>query len=87
MRIIVTGGNGKLGRAVVAHLKEHGHDVFVQSGAGDGSSLTDDDFVRAGGKIVDDAAAAWGDVDIVVKVKEPIESEYGFLREDLTLFT
>ena len=73
--------------AGVRELTYHGHDVFVQAGAGDGSSLTDDDFVRAGAKIVDDAAAAWGDVDIVVKVKEPIEQEYGFLRSDLTLFT
>ena len=73
--------------AGVRELTYHGHDVFVQSGAGVGSSLSDDDFVRAGAKIVDDAAAAWGDVDIVVKVKEPIEQEYGFLRSDLTLFT
>ena len=73
--------------AGVRELTYHGHDVFVQSGAGLGSALSDDDFVRAGAKIVDDAATAWGDVDIVVKVKEPIEQEYGFLREDLTLFT
>ena len=68
-------------------LTYHGHEVFVQSGAGAGSSLTDDDYTRAGAKIVDDASSVWGDVDIVVKVKEPIEQEYGFLREDLTLFT
>jgi alanine dehydrogenase len=73
--------------AGVRELTFHGHDVFVQSGAGDGSALTDDDFVRAGAKIVEGAAAAWGDVDIVLKVKEPIEQEYGFLRSDLTLFT
>ena len=73
--------------AGVRELTYHGHDVFVQSGAGDGSSLTDDDFERAGAKIVPDATAAWGDVDIVVKVKEPIESEYGYLRSGLTLFT
>ncbi len=73
--------------AGVRELTFHNHDVFVQAGAGNGSALTDDDFARAGAKIVDDAAAAWGDVDIVVKVKEPIEQEYGFLRSDLTLFT
>jgi len=73
--------------AGVRELTFHGHEVFIQSGAGDGSSLSDDDFVRAGAKIVDDAAAAWGEVDIVVKVKEPIAQEYDFLRRDLTLFT
>ncbi|HVM19181.1 MAG TPA: alanine dehydrogenase [Egibacteraceae bacterium] len=73
--------------AGVRELTFHGHEVFIQSGAGDGSSLSDDDFVRAGAKIVDDAAAAWGEVDIVVKVKEPIAQEYNFLRRDLTLFT
>ncbi|MPZ72502.1 MAG: alanine dehydrogenase [Nitriliruptorales bacterium] len=73
--------------AGVRELTYHGHEVFVQTGAGTGSALTDDDYTRAGAKIVDDAAAAWGDVDIVVKVKEPIAQEYGFLRPDLTLFT
>ena len=73
--------------AGVRELTFHDHDVFVQSGAGSGSALTDEDFERAGAKIVDGAEAVWGDVDIVVKVKEPIEQEYGFLRSDLTLFT
>jgi alanine dehydrogenase len=73
--------------AGVRELTVHGHDVFVQAGAGLGSSLTDADFERAGAKIGPDAAAVWGGVDIVVKVKEPIASEYGFLRPDLTLFT
>ena len=68
-------------------LEVAGHDVFVQSGAGDGSSLTDADYERAGATIVPDAEAAWGDVDMVLKVKEPIEPEYRFLRSDLTLFT
>ena len=73
--------------AGVRELTVHGHDVFVQSGAGEGSAITDDDFTRAGAKMVDGATAAWGDVDVVVKVKEPIAQEYGFLRSDLTLFT
>ena len=73
--------------AGVRELTYHGHEVFVQSGAGSGSAITDDDFSRAGAKMVDGAQAAWGDVDIVVKVKEPVESEYGFLRSELTLFT
>ena len=73
--------------AGVRELTVRGHDVHVQSGAGLGSAITDDDFVRAGATIVADARAAWGDVDVVVKVKEPISSEYALLRSDLTLFT
>ena len=73
--------------AGVRELTVHGHEVFVQSDAGVGSSITNDDFARAGAKIVPDATTAWGDVDIVVKVKEPVASEYELLRNDLTLFT
>ncbi len=73
--------------AGVRELTFHGHEVLVQAGAGDGSSLSDDDYVRAGAKIVDGAAGVWGDVDTVLKVKEPVASEFGHLRGDLTLFT
>jgi alanine dehydrogenase len=73
--------------AGVRELAVGGHDVFVQAGAGQGSALKDDDYVRAGAKIVPDAAAAWNDVDMVLKVKEPLASEFGFLRDDLVLFT
>ena len=68
-------------------LEVAGHEGFVPSGAGDGSSLSDADYERAGATIVPDAETAWGEVDLVLKVKEPIEPEYGFLRSDLTLFT
>lgn len=64
-----------------------GHDVLLQSGAGLGSSLTDDDYRRAGATIVPDPASAWDDADLVLKVKEPVASEYEFLRADLALFT
>lgn len=64
-----------------------GHDVLVQSGAGDGSSLRDDDYRAAGATIVDDAEAAWGRAELLLKVKEPIAEEYGHLRDDLVLFT
>ncbi len=62
-----------------------GHDVVVQAGAGLGSSFTDEEYADAGATIgtVDDAWAA----EMVLKVKEPIASEYGYLRPDLTLFT
>lgn len=61
--------------------------MLVQSGAGLGSRITDDDYRAAGAEIVATAADAWGEADMVIKVKEPIAQEYGFLRDDLTLFT
>lgn len=61
--------------------------MLVQSGAGLGSRITDDDYRAAGAEIVATAAEAWGEADLVIKVKEPIAQEYGFLRDDLTLFT
>jgi alanine dehydrogenase len=66
-------------------LSRRGHTVTVQSGAGVGIGITDDAYAAAGAKIgtVDDAWAA----GLVLKVKEPVESEYGYLRDDLTLFT
>jgi alanine dehydrogenase len=73
--------------AGVDALVDRGHTVLVQSGAGEGSRILDDAFRAAGATIVDDAAAVWGDADMVVKVKEPIAAEYPYLRADLTLFT
>ena len=63
-----------------------GHEVLVQSGAGAGSRIPDEEYQAAGATIVPGAADAWA-AEMVVKVKEPIASEYGFLRSDLTLFT
>jgi alanine dehydrogenase len=71
----------------VHELVRAGHDVFIQSGAGIGSSLSDDDFAAQGATIVDGADATWATGEIVLKVKEPVSSEYHRLREDLTLFT
>ena len=70
----------------VRELERHGIQVLVESGAGEGASITDDDYVAAGAEIVATAADAWAQ-EMVVKVKEPQPSEYGFLRDDLTLFT
>lgn len=72
--------------AGVRELTHHGHEVHVQRDAGVGSSIPDEDFVRAGATIVPSAEDAWSQ-QMVLKVKEPIAQEYGFLREDLTLFT
>ena len=67
-------------------LIEHGHQVRVQAGAGDGSSFSDGDYQSAGADIVPHAEDAWS-AQMVVKVKEPIEQEYRYLRQDLILFT
>ncbi|HEX3054749.1 MAG TPA: alanine dehydrogenase [Gaiellaceae bacterium] len=63
-----------------------GHEVLVETGAGDGSSFPDRDYERAGAEIVsvDDA---WGRAELLLKVKEPIAAEYPRLREGLVLFT
>jgi alanine dehydrogenase len=73
--------------AGVHDLVAAGHEVFVQAGAGRGSSITDDEYAKAGAKITADAATTWASGDMVLKVKEPIESEYDFLRPGLVLFT
>ncbi len=71
----------------VAELVGHGHQVFVQSGAGLGSSISDAEYVAQGATIVPTAAETWASGEMVLKVKEPIASEFGYLREDLLLFT
>jgi len=70
----------------VRELERAGVEVFVEAGAGDGASIADADYVAAGADIVPTAADAWAQ-EMVVKVKEPKEEEFGFLRADLTLFT
>ncbi|MFB9733135.1 alanine dehydrogenase [Ornithinimicrobium kibberense] len=71
----------------VHELVRRGHEVLVQRGAGEGSSIPDDDYVAQGATLVDGAEDTWAAGEMVLKVKEPVEEEYGFLREDLTLFT
>ncbi|MGO2186544.1 MAG: alanine dehydrogenase, partial [Brevibacterium aurantiacum] len=73
--------------AGVHELVAHGHDVTVQAGAGEGSFITDDEYTEAGATIAPDAKTTWAAGDMVLKVKEPIAEEYGFLRKDLILFT
>jgi alanine dehydrogenase len=71
----------------VHELVSNGHVVLVQAGAGEGSSIPDGDYVAAGATITPDAASTWGQADLLLKVKEPIPSEYGYFRNDLVLFT
>jgi alanine dehydrogenase len=71
----------------VHELVEHGHQVFVEQEAGVGSQITDDEYAAAGATLLADADDVWGEVDMVLKVKEPVAEEYHRLREGLTLFT
>ncbi|MDO4908503.1 MAG: alanine dehydrogenase [Corynebacterium sp.] len=68
----------------VAAVVAAGHEVIIEAGAGVGSGFTDADY-QAAGATLGSQAEAWAQ-ELVVKVKEPIAAEYGFLREDLTLF-
>jgi alanine dehydrogenase len=70
----------------VREFERLGINVYVETGAGEGASIADADYVAAGADIVPTAADAWAQ-QMVVKVKEPKPDEFGFLRPDLTLFT
>jgi alanine dehydrogenase len=70
--------------AGVQSLVAKGHEVLIETNAGLGSGFTDADYEKQGAKIVATAAEAWA-AELVVKVKEPLAAEYGFLREDLLL--
>jgi alanine dehydrogenase len=71
----------------VHELVRHGHQVLVEVAAGVGSSIPDTDFVRAGARMMGSADEVWGESDLILKVKEPVEEEYPRLRKDLILFT
>jgi alanine dehydrogenase len=71
----------------VIALREAGHEVLVETNAGEGSAITDHEYMQAGAGIALKAAEVWRKADLIVKVKEPQPSEYAFLRPDLILFT
>lgn len=73
--------------AGVHTLTDHGHQVTVQAGAGIGSSITDAEYKDAGAILVKDAKKVWDDAEMILKVKEPIPSEYGLMHEGQVLFT
>jgi alanine dehydrogenase len=73
--------------AGVHELVRNGHEVLVQQDAGVGSSITDDEYVAAGASILPTADDVWATGDLILKVKEPIASEYDRMREGQTLFT
>lgn len=71
----------------VHDLVRSGHDVAVQRGAGAGSSMTDAEYEAAGATLLDDPDDVWAHAELLLKVKEPIASEYAYFRDDLVLFT
>lgn len=72
---------------LVHELVRRGHEVVIESGAGLGSGIADADYASTGAGILAEAADVWEQAELVVKVKEPIPEEYGYLRDDLVLFT
>ncbi|ORX15831.1 alanine dehydrogenase [Mycobacterium szulgai] len=73
--------------AGVAALTHRGHEVLIQSGAGEGSAITDSDFKAAGAQLITTAEQVWAEADLLLKVKEPMPVEYDRLRRGQTLFT
>ncbi len=73
--------------AGVDALISHGHQVIVQSGAGLGAHIPDSVYRAAGAVVAGSSDEVWARADIITKVKEPLPSEYGYLREDQILFT
>ncbi|GMX65148.1 alanine dehydrogenase [Paenibacillus elgii] len=70
-----------------AVLREAGHSVIVEAGAGAGSGFSDDEYAKEGAELLPTAAEVWGRAEMIMKVKEPLPAEFGYFREGLTLFT
>ena len=73
--------------AGVVSLLNAGHTVLVEKDAGIGSGFTNDDYAKAGAEIIDSAEQVWTKADMIMKVKEPLASEYKYFRQGLILFT
>jgi alanine dehydrogenase len=73
--------------SAASQLTRRGHSVVVQKNAGIGSGYPDDDYVKAGAEIVEQAKEVFARADMVVKVKEPLEAEFPLLRKGQILFT
>src|SRR5438045_3022419 len=71
----------------VMAFRAQDHEVLVESGAGAGSGIPDEAYLRAGATLVAAASEVWSRAELVLKVKEPVPVEYGYLRNDLVLFT
>jgi alanine dehydrogenase len=73
--------------AGVREFVEHGHEVVIQQGAGEGSVIPDEEYVAQGARVVPDADAVFEEAELILKVKEPMPVEVARLRPDHTLFT
>lgn len=73
--------------AGVTELRKHGHTVYVQAEAGKSSGFTDDQYTQAGARILPTIEEVYGIAEMIIKVKEPIESEYPLIKENQLLFT
>lgn len=73
--------------AGVIHLVNAGHKVLIEANAGIGSGFTDEEYKQAGAEILERASEVWEKAEMILKVKEPLPSEYGYFRKGLILFT
>ncbi|TAD98140.1 MAG: alanine dehydrogenase, partial [Bacteroidetes bacterium] len=73
--------------AGVTDLVDRGHQVYVQTTAGEGSGFTDSEYLAAGAQILTSIKAVYDIADMIVKVKEPIEPEYSLVKPNQLLFT
>ncbi|WP_028392499.1 alanine dehydrogenase [Bacillus cihuensis] len=73
--------------AGVVSFVNAGHKVLVEKNAGMGSGFTNEDYLNYGAEIIENVADVWAQSDMIMKVKEPLPSEYGYFREGLILFT
>lgn len=73
--------------AGVQQLVRRGHTVLVQSSAGEGSGIRDEAYAQAGAKLLSSPAEVWGGADMVVKVKEPLPTEFEYFRKGLVVYT
>ncbi|MEW5815687.1 MAG: alanine dehydrogenase [Spirochaetota bacterium] len=77
---------GLIPSAVAAYIRA-GHTVYLQQGAGTGSAITDEEYRQAGAEILTDARAVWEKAEMIVKVKEPLPSEYKLMRKGQLIYT
>jgi alanine dehydrogenase len=73
--------------AGVMELKKHGHSIYVQSTAGEGSGFSDEEYTNAGATMLSSIEEVYAIAEMIIKVKEPIESEYPLIKKDQLLFT
>lgn len=73
--------------AGVTEFRKHGHTVYVQVNAGEGSGLDDTEYIKAGATMLPTIEDVYGIAEMIIKVKEPIASEYALIKEDQLLFT